>query len=91
MSEIGDMWKATKEMRAQESRERRAHNVANSAAMLVENDLFYTTNNDGIHLIVTNGRGATADFWPSTGKFNIRGQRDYHRGVRLLIKKLKAL
>lgn len=91
MSEIGDMFKATKEQRKQESRERRAANAQSSAAMLVKNGLFYTTNNDGVHLIITNGRGATADFWPSTGKFNIRGQRDYHRGVRLLIKKLKAL
>lgn len=91
MSEIGDMWKDIKEQRKQESQERRTANIANSASMLVENGLVYATNNNGVHLVVTNGRGSTADFWPSTGKFNIRGQREYHRGVRLLIKKLKEL
>lgn len=91
MSEIGDMFKAAKEQRKRDSRERRAANFQGSAAMLAENGLFYTTNNDGIHMIVTNGRGSTADFWPTTGKFNIRGQQEYHRGVRLLIKKLRSL
>ena len=40
--------------------------------------------------LIVSHKGKVADLWPSTGKFNIRGDKRYFRGVRLLIKILRG-
>jgi len=89
MSEIGEIFKATKEHRAHESKCRKRNNMNGSMIMLGKNGINYVSKNDGVHLIVSH-KGRIADFWPSTGKFNIRGDSRYFRGVRLLIKILRG-
>lgn len=88
MGDVGDDWRAFKDEMGVSSRERKLNNKMQSAAMLDSNGISYTTGNGGIHLVVTHN-GLTADFWPTTGKFKIRGQEKYYRGVKNLIKKLK--
>ena len=41
-----------------------------------------------VQMLVDNGM--IADFWPTTGKFNIRKTPKYKRGVRMLIKLLRG-
>lgn len=66
---------------------KRASNRDYSADLLKKNGIEFETKNGGVHLIVTHN-GKIADFWPGTGKFNIRGGFGYQRGVRNLIKSL---
>jgi hypothetical protein len=89
MSEIGEIFAATKDARKAESQQRKQNNGCKSKAMLVKNGILFEAKNEGVHLIVSH-KGKTADFWPTTGKFNIRGEVSYHRGVKLLIKKLNS-
>lgn len=89
MSEIGEIFAATKEQRKHESKCRKRNNMNGSMVMLGENGINYESKNNGAHLIVSH-KGKTADLWPSTGKFNIRGDSRYFRGVRLLIKILRG-
>lgn len=42
------------------------------------------------HLVIEHA-GKKIDFWPSTGKWNVRGQKKYNCGVRKLIKKLESM
>jgi hypothetical protein len=89
MSEIGEMYAATKEQRAHESKHRKRKNMNGSMIMLGKNGINYESKNDGVHLVVSH-KGRVADFWPTTGKFNIRGDKRYFRGVRLLIKIMRG-
>lgn len=85
MSEIGELYAATKEIRKVESVKRKERNKHSSIKMLIDNNINFEEKNGGTHLVVKNNE-YTADFWPTTGKFNIRGDNRYFRGVRLLIK-----
>lgn len=89
MSEIGEMFAATKEQRKHESKCRKRNNMNGSIAMLGENGINYVSKNGGVHLVIEHNYH-TVDFWPSTGKFAFRtdfaGAKKYYRGVRLLIK-----
>jgi hypothetical protein len=71
--------------RKRESREKKLRNQSSSAAMLSKNNISYESKNDGNHLVV-HGENMTVDFWPSTGKFIIRGDTRHFRGVKFLIK-----
>lgn len=53
------------------SQEKRAKNRANSTALLTEKGVFFTSHNQGAHLIVADAW----DFWPGTGKFGERRGR----------------
>lgn len=79
--DIGATWRAIRAQRA----EKRSDNREASARMLTEAGIAYTTANDGVHLIVRNGR-FVVDFWPGTGKWRVRGLPHYNRGVDALIK-----
>lgn len=69
------------------SQERRASNRENSAELLRGRGVPFEEKNDGAHLIVRYG-GKVADFWPGTGKYNVRGSGVYKRGVFRLLKEL---
>lgn len=43
--------------------------------------------NGGVHLVCYNN-DKIADFWPSTGKYCIRGTNNYKRGVKNLIREM---
>lgn len=71
----------------EESQAKRAGNRENSADILAQRGISFTTNNAGAHLIVTHNH-KTADFWPGTGKYQVRGTGQYKRGVFNLLKDL---
>lgn len=83
MSDMGDIFKAMKE----DSKNRKHKNLVYSTNLLASLNVEFEVKNCANHLIV-NHFGKVADFWPSTGKFNIRGEKDYHRGVNNLLNKL---
>lgn len=71
------------------SMERRANNRASSAEILRQRGVAFVSKNDGAHLIVTHGK-VTADFWPGTGKYSLRGSGVYKRGVFNLLRDIGA-
>ena len=83
MSEIGELFKIIKE----EGKKKKAKNIVSSTQILADKGIKFESKNHGVHLVV-NHNDKIADFWPSTGKFNIRGETGYHRGVKNLLKKL---
>lgn len=80
--EESDAYKEAKEDR----RNKRLRNLEFSTKMLTDNGVKFESKNGGIHLII-NHKNIIADFWPSTGKFQIRG-KGYSRGVRNLLNRL---
>ena len=74
---------------AEAGQQKRASNRRSSADILTAREIAFTSNNAGAHLIVTHN-GKTADFWPGTGKWRIRGTEPYKRGVFPLIRQLQA-
>lgn len=89
MSEIGEIFAATKDLRKAESLKRKQSNKCGSMRMLNTNGISFEEKNGGVHLVIYH-EDKVADFWPSTGKFNIRGDGRYFRGVRLLIKIMRG-
>lgn len=87
MGDMAEYWKDTKELRKSESKKRKDSNYSGSLKMLSDNGIEFE--DKGYHLVVKHN-GMVADFWPTTGKFNIRKTRKYKRGVRLLIKLLRG-
>ena len=82
MSDIGETFKALNEYQKQ----KRNNNKKSSKIILEKWGLNFESKNDGNHLIIK-FMGKTADFWPSTGKYCIRGSK-YKRGVKNLIQDL---
>ena len=80
-----EMWQADRE----ESMRRRARNREGSAGILWQAGIAFDARNDGAHLIV-HGPAHTTDFWPGTGKYIRRSDGRTGRGVRNLLKLLKA-
>jgi len=78
-----------------ESQERRAKNRERSTDLLKQRAIEFVSKNNGTHLIVTNNHSTDAarifDFWPSTGKYKLRGDSNYKRGIFNLIKEIKQL
>ncbi|ABV74323.1 hypothetical protein BA3_0038 [Thalassomonas phage BA3] len=87
MGDIGDLWRETKQARKAERKQRKESNYSSSVQMLVDNGIGFE--DKGYHLVVKH-KGMIADFWPTTGKFNIRKTPKYKRGVRMLIKLLRG-
>ena len=81
MGDEGEFWRDVHDAR----KEKRAANRDDSAALLRDAGIEHLSKNGGAHLIVR-GRTGTADFWPGTGLWRLRGSTQQHRGVRKLIK-----
>jgi hypothetical protein len=80
---MGEMFGDYKAYRQQKKRE----NLSSSTKILAERDIEFESKNFGVHLIVK-GNGLVIDFWPSTGKYIVRGGRT-GRGVFNLLKLLR--
>lgn len=66
-SDMGDMWREhRKDMQAVRASRREA-----DTEFLRRNKIAFESKNGGAHLIVTAGK-AVADFWPGTGRWQIR-------------------
>lgn len=69
------------------SQDKRASNRANGAAELTARNVRYTSHDGGVHLIVEHD-GATVDYWPGTGLWICRINKQRGRGIRPLLKHL---
>lgn len=83
MSEIGDTFKILKER----SKVKKLSNIESSTLMLLDKGYDVDIKNNGVHLIV-DWNDKTVDFWPSTGKWIVRGGKT-SRGVKGLIRELE--
>lgn len=84
MGDMGELWNDVKEAGSR----KRASNRETSPQYLREQGIIFATKNNGAHLIVAHN-GATVDFWPGTGKWNVRHSRKTGRGVKNLVKFLR--
>ena len=82
MGDVGEDYKALKER----SKKKKLSNVEFSTMALIERGYYVDIKNNGVHLIVT-WNDKTVDFWPSTGKWIVRGGKT-SRGVNRLMKEL---
>lgn len=69
------------------SKARRAGNRETSPEILTREQISFYSNNGGVHLICTHAK-VTADFWPGTGRWKIRGGETGF-GVFNLVKAMK--
>tara|TARA_R110000850_G_scaffold29047_1_gene80460 strand:+ start:445 stop:720 length:276 start_codon:yes stop_codon:yes gene_type:complete len=82
MGDVGEDYKALKER----SKQKKLSNIESSTLMLLEKGYDVDIKNNGVHLIV-DWNDKTVDFWPSTGKWIVRGGK-ISRGVKGLIREL---
>jgi len=80
-SDIGDDFKFLKEVK----REKKQRNQQSSTEILRDRGIKFTSFNGGNHLVVKN-----IDFWPSTGKWIVRGGKT-GRGVFPLLEEIERL
>lgn len=81
-SELGEIFADWKDAK----REKKQNNLKWSTAFLSENGIEFESKNYGIHLVIKTK--SIIDFWPSTGKWIIRGGRS-GRGINNLVKLIK--
>lgn len=72
---------------AEQPKAKRASNRDSSAKLLAERSYYFTSHNQGAHLVVSH-EGLTVDFWPGTGKWICRTTGVTSRGVFNLVKHL---
>jgi hypothetical protein len=80
-------WHLPPEDAREESKLRRASNRENSAKILLERGISFTSHNKEAHLVVKHGK-AVVDFWPGTGKYIFRKTNVRGRGVFNLLNDL---
>lgn len=83
MSDMGEDFRAMKEA----SREKKANNLASSTDILKKARVNFTSHNNGVHLVIQHS-DRLIDFWPSTGKWNVRSANLWGLGVFALLKVL---
>ena len=79
-----DDWREFREI----GKAKRKRNQQSSTAILDENNIRYDSLNGGVHLVVKHNN-FIVDFWPSTGKYYVRGSQKYKRGIYNLLKDIK--
>lgn len=87
MGDVGEAWKVTKDIRKAYSVAKRLKNYEYAINVFKTNNISYLLKNGGYHLIVNHNK-MVIDYWPTTGKFSIRGSGIYQRGINKLMKKL---
>lgn len=89
MGDMAEEFKALTRYLKSESSEKRAQNIQKSTQLLIDNEIDFTVHNKNLHLIIESG-SHTVDFWPSTGKWNVRGMgAQNNRGIFPLLNFLK--
>ena len=83
MTELADDFRAMQSA----SKKKRAGNRERGAASLSAAGIPFESRNLGAHLII---RGEI-DYWPGTGKWYVRATRQPGRGIRSLLKLIKAI
>lgn len=85
MGEMAELWA---DYKAHKQKKKRS-NLAYSTGQLSAAGLPFTVHNGGIHLVLTKG-AETIDFWPSTGLWWVRTNRNKRRGINKLIAYMKG-
>ena len=85
MSDLAETFRLMKER----NKAKKLSNLEYSTQLLIDKGIEFKSKNGGVHLIVSHN-GIIADFWPSTGKFQIRG-KGYSRGVKNLLNQINQL
>lgn len=80
MGDTGDTYNAMRE----DKQAKRTANREQSAKILEQAGVKYTTRNFGVHLIVEGGAAGVIDFWPGTGRWQARSGKK-GRGVGNLL------
>lgn len=83
--DMGDLWRSIKKAR----QEKRADSRERSAGLLREKGISFEEKNLGAHLIVRSN-SCVIDFWPGTGKWNVRNSRNGGFGVFQMLKYLET-
>lgn len=83
---MGDMGEVFNEMKRMK-KERRASNTESSTNLLIDKGVKFEAKNFGAHLVVHGKDGRLIDFWPSTGKFRVRGHKRFQGGVFKMLRK----
>lgn len=82
MSEQCEIFKVLHEYQQRERRNRKEESIR----ILEEKNIWFTSKNDGNHLIIR-GKTTRYDFWPSTGLFINFANKSRGRGLENLLKK----
>ena len=77
MSDIEDTFKVLKERK----QEKRADNMQQSTRFITRKGIYFTSHNNGTHLVIDEPNTGVIDFWPSTGLWIPRNTGRKHRGV----------
>lgn len=86
INEVSEMWRDLHAIR----QEKRAKNRVNSADLLKEKGVAFSSHNGGAHLIIATD-DVRADFWPGTGKFIFHRPKMFDgRGVFKLVQSLET-
>lgn len=85
MSELGELFGLMREA----GKDKREKNMTSSTQLLINRGVNFESNNYGNHLVVKES-GMIIDFWPSTGKWIVRGSGKYKRGVFGLLKLINS-
>lgn len=83
MGDMGTIWRDQK----RHSQCKRKMNREDSARILIESGINFTSNNEGAHLIVQKD-SIIIDFWPGTGKYITRSGK-HGRGILNLLKEVE--
>ena len=85
MGDVGETWKAFKDIKKKESSEKKKSNLDYALNTLKEKRIPFRKNNGGIHLVID----CRFDYWPTTGKFINRVTKKKGRGLINLLKEVE--
>lgn len=83
-SELGETFEAWRKHR----REVKQNNKNYSTQLLKDSGIEFAEHNEGLHLMIRLNSDIV-DFWPSTGKWHMRRNNKWGRGVFKLLSELK--
>ena len=87
MGDVGDTFRAFKDHFKTKSKEKKSSNLKTALEKLEEHKIAYMSMNKGIHLLVE----GHIDYWPTTGKWIDRKNKNYSRGIFSLLRYLGKL
>lgn len=85
---MGDMAEVWADYKAYKLKKKRG-NLVFSTNQLIAAGLSFTVHNGGVHLVLMKG-DQPIDFWPSTGLWWVRTNRNKRRGIEKLIAYMKG-
>lgn len=80
MGDMGEMYRAWND----DKKERRKRNLPRNVAALEKYGINFDSRNDGYHLVILH-EGKLVDFWPSSGKWRARVEKQKGFGVTSLL------